>query len=306
MTARSPWLLALLAVAGGCTRPSEPAPPDAPAPSGCAADGVEVVAYNTLHGIRDEDPAAQPDDRFAERLALVAPALGELRPDVILLQEFLLPTEGSDRPDPGEAILDALGRTDYWRLFGNVFGEEPTTGASAGLGQGIISCLPLEQATNRTVGFARVVVHARLTGPDGPIDVYNAHIDGGDDGAPQIEETLALIEEVGAGGLEIVGGDLNSEDGEPAILALDGAGFIDLGEQSGLTCDEPGDIGCTGGALPLGEEGRRADERIDYLWQRGGDPSSSEARPLFDEPFDLEDGDVLWGSDHVGVAARVR
>ncbi len=293
-----PLLVALLAVA--CTGP----PPEPPVED-CAADGVDVVAYNMLHGIRDEDPAAQPDDRFAERLALVAPALGELRPDVILLQEFLIPADGSERPDPGQAILDELG-DGWWRLFGDVFGNPPTTGPDSGLGQAIFSCLLLEAETNRTVGFARVALHARLAGPEGSIDVYNLHIDGGDDGGPQLEEALALIEQTSAGELEILGGDLNSEAGEPAIEALDGSGWTDLGEQAGLTCDEPGDVGCTGGALPLGEPGRRADERIDYVWQRGGDPGASEAWPLFDEPFELPDGGVLWGSDHHGVAATVR
>ena len=214
----------------------------------------------------------------------------------------------TERPDPGVAIQEALGGEEggWSRNFAPIGGTEPNVSSSFMLGQAIITCLPVEALTNRTVNDMRTVFHARVTAPDGALDVYNAHIDGGDDGGLQMEETLALIEQTSAGGLEILAGDLNSEDGEPAIEALDATGWTDLGEESGLLCEEPGDVGCTGGALPLAEPGRRADERIDYIWQRGGDPGSSEAWPVFDEPFELGGGEVLWGSDHVGVAATVR
>ncbi len=275
---------------------------------GCAADGVGIVSYNMLHGIRDEDPDAQPDDRFAERLELLASHLAELKPDVVLLQEFAMFPGSETRPDPGIAIQDALGGTEagWSRNWGPIGGSEPNIPADFLLGQAIITCLPVEALTNRSVSLIRSVFHARLAAPGGALDIYNAHIDGGEEGSAELAEALAFVDETSTAERIVFAGDLNSLPGEPAVLALEEAAFVDLGAAAGLLCERLGDAGCTADTIPLGQPGRRVDERIDYIWQRGGDPARAVVNMFLDQPFELGDGDVLWGSDHIGLTATIR
>src|SRR3989304_8163954 len=54
---------------------------------GGEATRLVVIDQNILHGIIDEDPEAEPYDRFSERLPLIAEALAKARPDVVFLQE---------------------------------------------------------------------------------------------------------------------------------------------------------------------------------------------------------------------------
>lgn len=274
---------------------------------GCAVDGVDIVSYNMLHGIRDEDPDAQPEDRFAERLELLAAHLAELKPDVVLLQEFAMFPGSDTRPGPGIAIQDALGGIEagWTRNYAPIGGTEPNVSAPFLLGQAIITCLPVEALTNRSVSQVRSVFHARLAAPIGALDVYNAHIDGGEEGRDEVAEALAFVDETSTAERIVFAGDLNSLPGEPAVLALEEAGFVDLAESAGLVCEGLGDAGCTADTIPLGQPGRRADERIDYIWQRGGEPENASVAMFLDQPFELGDG-VLWGSDHIGLLATIR
>ena len=306
--ARSGLMMSLLGALAlvGCGEP-DPVASEEESSGGCAADGISIVSYNMLHGIRNEDPEAQPEDRYVERLELLASHLADLKPDVILLQEFAM-LSNTERPDPGVAIQEALGGEEggWSRNFAPIGGTEPNVSSSFMLGQAIITCLPVEALTNRTVNDMRTVFHARVTAPDGALDVYNAHIDGGDEGGDELVTALAFVDETSASERIVFAGDLNSVPGEPAVLALEDAGFVDLAAAAGLVCESVGDAGCTAGTIPLGEPGRRADERIDYIWQRGGEPADASVEMFLDEPFDLGDGQVLWGSDHIGVTATIR
>ena len=54
------------------------------------SQGFSIATFNILHGIRNEDPEAQPYDRFPERLALIQEELSRRRPSTVVLQEVVL------------------------------------------------------------------------------------------------------------------------------------------------------------------------------------------------------------------------
>jgi endonuclease/exonuclease/phosphatase family metal-dependent hydrolase len=288
---------------------------------GCSDDDgtsqgeLSVVNLNILHGVLDEDPDAEPYDRFPERLSLIADDLADRAPDLVLLQEV-----GQISP-PGypEVIgtitdaLDGSGRGPYESVFGRIDGAEPTVGGGQGLGQATLTRLPILTVANHLVvrvpgGTPRNVLHVRVDTPLGEVDSFNAHLQGPnvpEDAATEMRDVLAFIDShVGPDGIALLAGDLNSHDTASVYDVLRAAGFVDLATEAGLRC-EPGDnSGCTNDTLPLAEPGNRTSVRLDYLWLRA--PGMLEPRRValaFDEPFPLAGGGVLWASDHRGVAA---
>jgi endonuclease/exonuclease/phosphatase family metal-dependent hydrolase len=303
--------LCALALAPAACGSNERAPP---------APQLSFLTFNVLHGIRNEDPEAEPFDRFPERLPRIADELARRRPTAILLQETLQ-VHQPRYPDVA-ATLDAalnagLGAEDpgrYELVFGSSFGNVPTRGSAAGLGQMIWARAPITAIGNRSLQLEifnpRTVVHARIETERGPVDAYDVHLAGFDD-APRAEAEyramLAFVDETAAaGGTALIGGDLNQTPEAPVNELLRDAGFVDLAERCGLACDPPDQrAGCTSGVDPLGEPGVRAGRRIDYLWLRSETPFRATCDPAFDEPFELPDGSVLWPSDHVGLEARI-
>ncbi len=279
---------------------------------GGGGDGVPLVVIdqNILHGILDEDPAAEPFDRYPERLELIAASLAARQPDVIFLQEVL--TQGETHGVTRSTLLDALG-AEYRDVFGSITGEA----GDQGLGQMTLTRLPIVSSENRLIGGPRAVHRVTVETEEGNIDLYNAHLDGTDPDDPQfgvdeIEKVLAFIEETRTGsGPVILAGDFNAEPGDPSIQALLAAGFLDLLVVAGdPTCAAAGDPGCTNSTIPLGDNAEnRADARIDYVFVLPGDGPSLEidSAALFNnQPADLGDGRLLWPSDHIGVATELR
>jgi endonuclease/exonuclease/phosphatase family metal-dependent hydrolase len=106
----------------------------------------------------------------------------------------------------------------------------------------------------------------------------------------------------------ILAGDLNAEPNESSPTKLVDEGYIDvLAEGGDATCEEAGDPGCTNSALPLGNNPENnADRRIDYIFYLPGEVMTleiSSAQLFNNEPFEIEGGDLLWASDHIGVHA---
>jgi endonuclease/exonuclease/phosphatase family metal-dependent hydrolase len=271
-----------------------------------------VIDQNILHGIIDEDPQAEPFDRFPERIELFARAVAAEQPDVLFMQEVVgNPME--DYPDTRAVILDALGE-DYQAAFGNFLGgpiDEP------GLGQMTFTRLPVVASENRSVSEIRSVQHLALETQNGVIDVYNAHLEGtgavlptGEDAAvAEMDAVIAFIDETSTGAV-ILAGDLNAEPGDPSIQRLVAAGFIDaLAEAGQAECEAAGDPGCTNSAIPLGDNPERvSDRRIDYVFVRSGarNIEVAEARLFLDEAVDISGGRSLRVSDHIGLYVRVR
>lgn len=272
-----------------------------------------VVDYNILHGILNEDPAAEPYDRFPERIQLTAEALAELRPDVILLQEVF--RGGPDYPDVLDILLGALGE-EYTLVFGDITGAPINEG---GIGQLTLTRLRVLSSENHFVGGVRSIHRVTVETEDGgTIDIYNTHLEGTgaimEVGAQapidEIENVLAFIQETRAGtGPVILAGDFNAEPEDPSIQKLLDEEFIDVLAAGGdPTCEQAGDPGCTNSAIPLGEPGNRADRRIDYIFVLPGDEAAVDvqrAALFLNEPVDIGGGRLLWASDHIGVQAVV-
>jgi endonuclease/exonuclease/phosphatase family metal-dependent hydrolase len=289
---------------------------------GCGDDGngdddpestaLTVVDYNILHGITNEDEAAEPFDRMPERIEIIADSLAEARPDIVTLQEVFLNT-ADGYPEVVQSILDALG-PDYQSYFGSITGADVNVGTD--LGQVTITRLPVVSSENFTAGGLRTVLRVTVQTEGGPVDVYNAHLEGtgavtdaGEDEALiEIENVLGFIEATRSGtGPVVFGGDLNATPDESSIVKLVDDGWIDaLATGGDATCGRTGDPGCTSGNIPLADPAPKADHRIDYIWALPGTEYSievKEARLFNNEPFDIGEGAMLWASDHIGVRA---
>jgi len=277
-----------------------------------------IIDQNVLHGLIDEDPAAEPHDRFPERIELLADALVAAQPDAILLQEVRSDGDPSvGYPVARQVLMDALG-SDYQAVFGNFLGEPIDMG---GLGQLTITRLPIVASGNRSVSAIRSAVHVAVQTDLGVVDLYNVHLEGtgavldvqGDASVVEIDNVIAFIRETRSGtGPVIVAGDFNAEPNDPSIREfIDEGGFIDtLAEAGDATCDGPGGPGCSNSTIPLGDNPENlADVRIDYLFVLPGDEVDIEvvsADRFQDEPVDIGGGRQLWLSDHIGMQAVVR
>lgn len=289
------WLVALW----GCGSSSR-VPPDG---------HVSVVNFNLLHGVINEDAAAEPYDRLPERLPRVAAVLAEHRPAIIILQEayFGWLTGYPDVRRILKAKLDAPG-DEYQSVFASYLGGGVMVNGGAGIGQVTLTRWPILAAHRASLGGLRIVVHVRVDSGREPIDTYNVHLEGSRKEPEQAEEIDAVLDFVkrtaAPEGSVLISGDLNSYENEVASAHLKAAGFIDLGAAAGLKCDDTDKGGCTNSNLPLGEPGQRSSHRIDYLWLRSSTRTPGTTAPIFDTPFELGDGKVLWASDHIGIAAE--
>lgn len=273
-----------------------------------------VVDQNILHGILNEDPRARPYDRFPERLHVIAAELAELLPDIVFLQEVIA-EGGADYGDVRSVLLAALGE-EYTAVFGDIAGGPMNTGA---IGQMTLTRLPVLSAENHFIGGVRSVHRVTVETENGPLDLYNAHLEGtgaiievGPE-APlaEIEDLLAFIQESRTGTAPVIlAGDFNAEPGDPSIQALLDAGFIDAMTAGGdPTCVTAGDPGCTSSTIPLGDNPENLTQRrIDYIFVLPGAESSlvvAEAATFLNAPLPIEEGRLLWPSDHIGVQAVV-
>jgi endonuclease/exonuclease/phosphatase family metal-dependent hydrolase len=273
-----------------------------------------IIDQNILHGLLDEDPAAQPFDRFPERIRLIAAALAEAQPDAVMLQE-VLPGYAADPDyaDVRQVLLGALG-TDYTAVFGDITGAPRDEGF---IGQMTLTRLPIISTDNRVVANARSVLRVTVETEHGPLDLYNAHLEGtgalteaGEDASVvEMENVLAFIRETRSeGGSVVLAGDLNAHPDDPSVQLLRDEGFVDaLAEGGDATCEQPGDPGCTNSAIPLGDNpDNGADQRIDYIFVLPGAAfplNVAEVELFLNQPIDIGEGRLLWASDHIGVRA---
>jgi endonuclease/exonuclease/phosphatase family metal-dependent hydrolase len=279
---------------------------------GCGSGGedalrITVIDQNILHGMLDEDPDAEPWDRFPERLPLLADELARLQPEIIFLQEVNV-TAADDYVDVRATLTEALGE-EYTLLFGDITGAPMNEGA---LGQMTVTRLPVISSENKHIGGVRAVSRVTVQTDEGVIDLYNAHLEGTDETDPQvaldeIATVMTFIEESRTpGAAAIIAGDFNALPADPAIRAVVDAGFLDVLVEGGdATCEQAGDPGCTNSAIPLGDNPEHlADRRIDYIFARPGEDVSlsvDESALFLPDPLDIGGGSLLWVSDHIGV-----
>jgi endonuclease/exonuclease/phosphatase family metal-dependent hydrolase len=275
-----------------------------------------VATLNILYGLEDEDPGPGAHDYLPERLPLIAAELASLRPEVVLLQE-VAKGAGPPYPDVPATLLRAMneGRSrEYSIVSGDILGSPPVPNTALFTGQATLSRLPIVAKDNHAVVMVepfspRAVLHTRLRTQAGDVDVFNTHLTGPDDqdaATTEMKDLVAYVDSVATeGSLTILGGDLNSTEELPVFDVLRKAGFVDTGAACGLVCTESNRSGCTNTNVPLTVAGRRAKKRLDYIWVRSREPVNHHCRPLFDQPFTLADGGVLWASDHSGLVVEL-
>jgi len=268
-----------------------------------------VIDQNILHGIMDEDPAAEHFERIGERLPLIASALQQAQPDIVTLQE-VLDKAGPDYPNVRQTILDALG-PDYHAVGGSFSGGPIDSG---GLGQMTFTRLPILSTENKSVSAIRSVIRVTVQTDSGPLSIYNVHLEGtgavlptGEDAAVQeVQNVIDFVQATRNGGPAIVSGDFNAKPDDPSIERFLQAGFIDTLVKSGdATCDKAGDPGCTNSTIPLGDNPENhAGKRIDYIFvllDPSVDVTVTEAALFDNKPVDIGGGHFLWPSDHIGL-----
>jgi len=269
---------------------------------------ITVIDYNIFHGLYDEDPLAPDFDRFEDRLALLAQELARLKPDVIVLQEFVnTPPKGY--PDVRLVLRDALGPE-----YEMVFGESGTTRIDEGvLGRLTLTRLPIVSSANRAIFQGRSAHRVTVQTKGGVIDIYNVHMEGPellDQQELEITRLLTFIDTTARNQNPVIlTGDFNSRPGDAALVKVNQYGFRDVAEEKyDVTCVRQGDPGCTRATSPVIVNNPRnlTNMRIDYMFARGGldiDLRTVSAYPFLNGPKQTEGRELLWMSDHIGIQA---
>jgi endonuclease/exonuclease/phosphatase family metal-dependent hydrolase len=283
-------LLALLPLAG--STPAMAQPP------------LKYVSYNILHGgaLSGLSGDAQDLDR---RLELAVQELRLLDPDIIGLQEASV---NRWRGNVAARLADALGfhyvrGTALFRLFP----FEWFNGFVAWLmnlseGPAIVSRFPIidweQYDLPRCNGWydPRVLLYATLETPWGRVTVASTHTTRGFCEAPRVIDILQARR-----GLlpTVLMGDFNATEGSTAISALiERAGFVDT-----FRAANPGDPGPTVWQRVYAST-PTVSRRVDFVFMMPGSEVPGRvlaSRVVLNSPGRLDDGRVLWPSDHYGV-----
>jgi endonuclease/exonuclease/phosphatase family metal-dependent hydrolase len=269
---------------------------------------ITVVDYNILHGLYDEDPKAPDFDRFGDRLTLLAGELNRLKPDILVLQEFVNdPPDGY--PDVRLVLMDALG-AEYRMVFDEA-GSTNVQGST--LGRMTITRLPVVSSASRAIFSGRSAHRVTVQTKGGVIDIYNVHMEGPElVGHQELEvvRLLTFIDETERNQNPVIlAGDFNSRPGDEALVRVKQYGYRDVAaEMYDVTCAKAGDNGCTRATAPALVNNHRnlADIRIDYMFARGGldiDLRTVFAAPFLNGPIQADSRELLWVSDHIGIQA---
>jgi endonuclease/exonuclease/phosphatase family metal-dependent hydrolase len=280
---------------------------------------MRLLTVNLLHGgylpwLR-EDRA-----RTAARLELLAAELARLRPDVIAVQEALVASR------PGAVAAWLAGRLGYGVRFATAnplvvpppvstrippaVRDAVNRAIASALdfteGLAVLTPLPVlahaahELPRARFVLENRIALRVRIAAPEGPVDVWNAHLTRAAGGHHRQAAHLArLVVRESAGVAALLLGDFNHDDTAPGVRALLAAGFRDAhrelhGAAPGLTAWQRVDA-------PDGT----VRHRVDYcLLAPGTALRPAASRVVLDRPGRFAGG-PLWPSDHYGVLTEV-
>jgi endonuclease/exonuclease/phosphatase family metal-dependent hydrolase len=267
---------------------------------------IRYVSLNLLHG-GVLSGLAGDGEKLEERLRITTEELRALAPDVIGLQEASV---GHGRGNVAERLARALGyhyafapvRYFDWSWLNHLtwfvinFREGP----------GILSRFPIVEWSAHRLPLCdgrfepRGLTYARLRTPWGDLGVASTHTSPGFCQAPAV---AALLQQRRGPLPSVLMGDFNTIDGAGGILTLtNGAGFVDAFRAANP--DEPGPTVWQRVEAPVPTVQRR----VDFVFLLPGTAAPGrvrESRLVLNTPRRLEDGRVLWPSDHYGVLADI-
>jgi endonuclease/exonuclease/phosphatase family metal-dependent hydrolase len=177
-----------------------------------------------------------------------------------------------------------------------------------------VACVPPDplDCNAAAVFDSRAVLRARLTTPNGPLDLYNTHLAHGltplSDTTKRVHVNvvLAYIGQTAAADPtpDVLVGDFNSVEGSAVYADVTGAGFVDT-----FRSTAPGANGFTSSQDVLTDTSApTASRRIDFVFAKPGGcglaVKSSEV--IGDAAAPFGDGRWVWPSDHYGVVSELR
>ena len=231
-------------------------------------------------------------DRWPERLPLLLADMAALQPDLIGLQEVVYPMQ-QDR------LLGASGEARYEAVRG--WAGRPEYGNSLLVKAPLVAT----DVERLDLGTSRAAHRARLALPGGATLVFAVtHLHHPSDAIEtrlqQVEALLPWLDGSPPHDALIVVGDFNADPHEPAYARMCEAGFQSAyAEAHGREPAVTWPSGLQAAAMDTDGE----PDCLDYIWLRGA-IAVDEARLAFDRP--AADDPTLYGSDHLGVVARVR
>jgi hypothetical protein len=282
---------------------------------------VRMATLNLLHGLfcPPETDACQAPDRVQIFTELVEAAEC---PELIGLQEI------GERLE--QLLPDAVGS-----MCDGEYSIE-WEGVASPDRQMVLTRLPvLEQGYLDIANFPWEAYWVRVRSSQGPVDFLSAHFASSTnnpicapDRCPPIcpptistnechaAEVVEFFARRDGAAITIASGDFNARPGEPTIVRLLDAGFVDAWlEARNPECDPATHVGCTGGGTQpepfVGMntvEGPGFDERIDFVMARGGRGCELgiDAEGFAVEPRDEPLNGMWWPADHGGVLAEMR
>ena len=255
---------------------------------------LHILSFNMLHGF--------PDFTYLEqRTTLLMQEIGRLDLDIVLLQEVPWTKEHGHIAQK----LAQQGGFNYAYLRAN--GNRALIGFEEG--SVILSRYPLtnmsftELRPPATFYENRIVIHATVEGPQGPVDLFVTHLTHGKDtvNEAQTESLIAFVQEE-AMYPAIVAGDFNAVEDSPQIMKL-----ANIWQDSYRLAhpDDSGETCCVTNLI--NSSANELQTRVDYLFLM---PTAKQTfnvidiQRLFAEPFETANG-RLWLSDHAGLLATI-
>ena len=275
---------ALLLLAVGCGD-------DDPAPLSVS---IDVMTVNLRHDV----------DEWERRFELIADEIVRLDPDLVGMQEIEI--TGVNQTQALRDLIATRGGADYQAY------EElkwPPYGVLNGEGVGILSRFPiLETGVKDLLEGGRVAVFTRVEiEPGYQVDFFNTHLESGSGNDQmtgdeirdqQASFTVAFMDETGTDRIDLLTGDMNTNDDKPAYDTFIAAGLVDTYRAVHGDATET-----TGNTSPIVlMEGAVQDpiNRIDYVFAASaGDATATPTDSIV--CFQNHDEAGFYPSDHLGV-----
>jgi len=271
-----------------------------------SASTLRVVTFNLLHGGPSSGWRGD-GEHLEERLAMVTRELGVLAPDVVGLQEASI---SRGRGNVAARLATALGlhvthASATRRVSGLAWIDGLIVwGINFEEGPAVLSRFPIvaphvvDLPRCRRFYDPRVLLHAVVQTPRGPLDVFATHT--GHD-ACQVRRVAQVVSARRGPLPALVMGDFNAAETMDWMAALGREhGFVDA-----FRAARPSEPGATVWQQP-GAPAPTVTRRVDFIFvvpNGAPAPRVRTSRVVLDRPERRPDGSTLWPSDHYGVLA---